>query len=101
MKVYPNPFTDEVNIEFEHNLFDTSLDVALDVISSDGHLIRSYPAVTLVSSGSKAGPVRWDGRNDSGQSGHAGLYLVRIRATDSYGGKDSKTAKVIKSSTLR
>ena len=101
MKVYPNPFTDEVNIEFEHNLFDTSLDVALDVISSDGHLIRSYPAVTLVSSGSKAGPVRWDGRNDSGQSGHAGLYLLRIRATDSYGGKDSKTAKVIKSSTLR
>lgn len=101
IKAYPNPFTDNVNVEFEHNLFDTSVDAVLDVISADGHLIRTYPSVTLVSSGNKAGPVQWDGCNDSGQKARAGLYLLRIRATDNYGGKDASTVKVIRSSTPR
>lgn len=101
IKAYPNPFVDEVNVEFEHNLFDSSLDVVLDVISANGRLIRTYPAVTLVSSGNKAGPVQWDGSNESGQKERAGLYLLRIRATDNYGGKDTETVKVIRSSTPR
>lgn len=101
IKAYPNPFTDEVNLEFEHNLFDSSIDVVLDVISADGHLVRTYPEETLVSSGNKAGPVKWDGLNSSGQKSRAGLYLLRIRATDNYGGKDAQTVKVIKSSTPR
>lgn len=98
---YPNPFTDDVNVEFEHNLFDSSVDVVLDVISSDGHLVRSYPQVTLISSGNKAGPVQWDGLNESGQKAGAGLYLLRVRVSDDYNGKAAKTVKVIKTSNPR
>jgi hypothetical protein len=98
---YPNPFTDDVKVEFEHNLYDTSVDVILDVISADGHVIRTFPQETLVTSGNKAGPVEWDGLNDSGQKARAGLYLLRIRVYDNYGGKDSETIKVIKTSNPR
>ncbi len=98
IKAYPNPFTDEVNVEFEHNHFDSSLDVILDVISVDGHLVRSLPAVTLVSSGNKAGPVKWNGCNESGRKVNGGMYLLRVRATDQNGSTGVETVKVIKAS---
>jgi len=69
---YPNPFNPETRISFE---LPSRGRVKLCIYSVKGQLIR-----TLVEKDMAAGPhsVRWDGRDDSGQSVASGMYFYSL-----------------------
>lgn len=92
---WPNPFTDEVKLSFEHNLFNDAIEVEMDIISLQGELIGTLSPETYYSNGYLAGTVTWDGRNRNGAEVNDGIYLLRIRATN---GKTSaeKSIRVVK-----
>jgi hypothetical protein len=71
----PNPFNPTTLIAFE---LPDAATVSLDIYDVSGRRVQtlvggqSYPAGTH--------HVRWDGRNDTGQSVASGVYLYRLRA---------------------
>ncbi|MFA5972620.1 MAG: type IX secretion system sortase PorU [Lentimicrobiaceae bacterium] len=95
MNVYPNPFRDGVNVEFETNLFDTPVDAYLEVFNINGSLISSTSSQKLLSQGYKAGILFWDGRSASGNAVSPGVYLISVRAGN--GKSDTvKAARLVK-----
>jgi len=81
---YPNPFNPETTIRYDLPL---GTDIHLVVFDILGREVR-----TLVNEKQEAGfkSVRWNGRNDMGQTVSAGMYFYRIRA-----GKFSKVQKMV------
>lgn len=82
MNVFPNPFRDEVNVEFEVNLFDSPVEAYLEVFNINGSLISSTDSELLLSKGYKAGTLTWDGLTASGNRVPPGVYLISIRAAN-------------------
>jgi hypothetical protein len=70
----PNPFNPETAVGFS---LASKGQVSLAVFDVQGRRVR-----TLVNEVREAGPhvVRWDGRNDSGQSVASGMYFTRMEA---------------------
>jgi len=95
IKAYPNPFGEDLHLEFEHNLFNEALETTLDIFDLRGNLLGTYSPETIQSQGYYAGVLTWDGRNSFGAQLNDGIYLVRIRASN---GKSSseKTVRVVK-----
>lgn len=89
MNVYPNPFKEEVKVDFEINLFDTPVDAYLEVFNINGSLISATESQVLLSQGNKAGTLTWDGLTASGNSVPPGVYLISVRA----GNGNSETVK--------
>jgi flagellar hook assembly protein FlgD len=73
---YPNPFNPETLIDLA---LPAESRVILDVYNITGQLVRR-----LVSGRKAAGyhKVRWDGKDNRGQSVPSGVYLYRISAVD-------------------
>ncbi|NOR75554.1 MAG: T9SS type A sorting domain-containing protein, partial [Draconibacterium sp.] len=75
MRCYPNPFNDQINIEFSS----LSGKVSIDVMNATGSLIRriydDYPT---------SGPNRivWNGRNQTGDIVTSGMYYIRFVSGD-------------------
>jgi hypothetical protein len=71
---YPNPFNPETVIRFS---LKEDTDVLLEVYNIKGHLIR-----LLVNGNLRAGmyDIKWNGKDEYGQSVGSGVYLYRIRA---------------------
>jgi flagellar hook assembly protein FlgD len=89
MNVYPNPFRENVTVEFETNLFDSPVDAYLEVFNINGSLVASTNAKKLLSQGYKAGILTWDGKTASGNQVIPGTYLISVRASNA----NSKTVK--------
>jgi hypothetical protein len=89
MNVYPNPFSNEVNVEFDINLPDTPIEAHLEIYTINGSLVSKTETETMLSQGYKAGVLTWDGRNASGSTVTPGVYLVSIRASNA----NSETVK--------
>lgn len=83
VSISPNPFNPLTRIRFE--VAERSL-VAVAVFAADGRLVKRV-AQSVVDAGEHE--VRWDGRNDRGESVASGVYLVALRAGDR---TDSKKA---------
>ncbi|MGH1365449.1 MAG: M4 family metallopeptidase [Calditrichia bacterium] len=73
---FPNPFNPTTSIRYD---LPKSSSVSLGIYNSLGQLVRK-----LVSEEQSAGfkTVRWDGRNEAGQSTSSGIYLYRLEAGD-------------------
>jgi len=71
---YPNPFNPSTTISYQ---LPTAENVSLVIYDLTGRQVRE-----LVNENKKAGPytVRWDGRNQTGQTVATGLYIYQIRA---------------------
>jgi len=71
---YPNPFNPSTTIDFE---LPRSASVEIDIIALDGRRVIRLVDATLA-----AGPhsTTWRGRDETGRSVAAGLYLYRVRA---------------------
>jgi WD40 repeat protein len=76
---YPNPFNLETWIPY---IIDDTTDATMCIYDSTGHVVReielgsrsagTYPSQNRV--------VRWDGRNDKGESVASGTYFYELRA---------------------
>ncbi|GJM43648.1 MAG: hypothetical protein DHS20C21_04900 [Gemmatimonadota bacterium] len=69
---FPNPFSDQTSISFD---LPSGADVTAAVFDVSGRQVR-----TLANGRFAAGTheVRWDGRNDSGQTLGSGIYFARL-----------------------
>ncbi len=95
VKGYPNPFNQEIRVEFEHNVFNSTVDATLDIFKLDGTWIRSIGPQSFYSQGYLGGAFTWDGRNSSGSPASKGIYLLRIHAGTGNNTSD-KTIRVVK-----
>lgn len=85
---YPNPFTTYTEFWFEHNQACCDLDVLVQVFTVSGKLVKSIQT-TVQTSGYKADPIPWDGRDDYGDKLARGVYIYKITIKN----KDNQTAE--------
>ncbi len=93
MSVFPNPFRDEVKVDFEINLFDAPVTAHLEIFTMNGSLVNSTADELLLTQGYSAGRLSWDGCSISGMPVTPGIYLICIRAK-------SGTSETVKASRL-
>ncbi len=71
----PNPFNPRTELAFE---LDRPGNVRLDIFDARGRLVRRLVRGEVLEAGRHE--VVWDGRDSSGQTAAAGVYLARLRA---------------------
>ena len=96
MNAYPNPFNDEIKVEFQINLIDAAVSAHLEVFNSNGSLVYSTDNKLLLSLGYKTDILTWNGRTSSGATLPTGVYLLVVKASND-NSKTVKAASVIKS----
>jgi hypothetical protein len=72
---YPNPFNPTTEISF---VLPEATAVELAIFDLAGRRVRSFAAGVQYAAGSHS--LRWDGRDDEGQSMPSGAYLCRLQA---------------------
>ena len=85
IRCYPNPFDNEVNVEFSGNMNVNSI----DIITTTGSLVKQIFNGNNVDG---INLVKWNGTNGNGAEVTAGIYYVRI-VTDN----NVETVKISKS----
>jgi len=80
---YPNPFTNNTNVSFEHNRPGEFIHLRIDIISRSGRLVKTIET-TRQTDGYRIDPIRWDARDNHGNRVAAGIYIytVTIRTED-------------------
>jgi hypothetical protein len=91
---YPNPFTQNTAFYFEHNRPGTSLDVLIQVFTVSGKLVKTIRR-NIQTDGFRAGPIRWNGRDDFGDKIGKGVYLYKIKIRSSDGDFAEKIQKLV------
>ncbi|MGY6560578.1 MAG: type IX secretion system sortase PorU [Luteibaculaceae bacterium] len=91
---YPNPFTTRTEFMFEHNQSDPMLDVRIQIFTISGRLVKSILG-TVNSSGFRNEPIVWDGRDDFGDKIGRGVYIYKLRVTNSTGKYAEKLEKLV------
>ncbi len=91
---FPNPFSNTVTFEFQHNKTNQDLEVVLDIYSITGRLVKSIEN-SYFDNGYLIGPINWDGKDDYGQQLGAGVYIAQLRVNSSDGDYISKSIRVI------
>ena len=93
--VYPNPFREEVKVDFKTSLIDLPLTATLEVFNINGSLVSTTISQEFLHQGYKEGSLTWDGRTVSGSVVPPGIYLVVLRLRD---GKSEtiKTSRLVK-----
>lgn len=81
---YPNPFVDQTNFVFEHNQPGEEIDVILQVFSLSGKL-EAQIEQSIVTSGYKSEPIKWNGKNTYGGDLQKGLYIYTLKASTKSG----------------
>jgi hypothetical protein len=89
MNVYPNPFRDEVKVDFGTNLFDSKVEAYLEIFNINGSLVSKTANKTFLSQGNTENQLTWDGHTASGATVPPGVYLISVRA----GNGTSETVK--------
>ena len=86
---YPNPFNPTTTIEYA---LPFASEVRLEIYNILGQRVK-----LLVSGEQLPGyyEVRWDGRNEAGNSVSSGMYVYRIIASSQYGENFVKTRKML------
>jgi flagellar hook assembly protein FlgD len=74
---YPNPFTENTRLFFEHNHPSEVLKVQLMIYDMAGHQVR-HIETSFTPSGSHSNEISWDGTSDSGARLPSGVYPCRM-----------------------
>jgi len=91
---YPNPFTEQTAFYFEHNRPGTLLDVRIQILSVSGQLVKTIHR-QIQTSGFRAGPIQWNGRDDFGDRIGRGVYLYKLKARSPSGQTAEKIQKLV------
>jgi len=91
---FPNPFSNYTDITFSHNQQGKMLSSTVSIFTLTG-----VPVVTLHQQGqdfgSRAVPVRWNGRTSSGNLAACGVYVYKIVSVTSDGLSATTSGKLI------
>lgn len=91
---YPNPFTNETSIVFDHNQAGNELQVKLSIFNLQGQLIRTIET-EFKGDNFRSEPIRWNGLTDAGDDVTEGLYIYRVFVTNEKGESSEKRAKLL------
>jgi len=91
---FPNPFTENTSISFEHNNPGTDMDITIDIYNMAGKLMKTIKTREY-NSGFRSKPVEWNGYDESGNKSRQGMYIYRIHVRSSDGREASKSGKMI------
>ncbi|HEB62765.1 MAG TPA: type IX secretion system sortase PorU, partial [Bacteroidetes bacterium] len=75
---YPNPFSSMTNFRFEHDLPDQELDIAVNIYSMSGKIVKSI-SLNKTSPGYQISDISWDGTDDYGNRLANGIYIYKIK----------------------
>jgi len=84
---YPNPFTDETCISFEHNLAGRDLQVRIDIHAINGQLVKTI--IQDLSTTASKDCIIWNGTTDNGSRLAKGVYVYNVKIKDNSLGTDS------------
>jgi hypothetical protein len=91
---YPNPFTYETSIVFDHNQVGNELDVEVNIFNTTGKCVKTITQ-QISGNGNQSEPIRWDGTSDGGIPVSKGLYIYRVFVTNENGESSDKRAKML------
>jgi hypothetical protein len=91
---YPNPFTTKTEFMFEHNLSCNSLDVQVQVYTVSGRLVKTINKY-ITSKGFRESGIEWDGLDDFGDRLAKGVYIYRLKISNSENISAEKTEKLV------
>jgi hypothetical protein len=91
---YPNPFTTNTEFMFEHNLSCNSLDVQVQVYTVSGRLVKTINKY-ITSKGFRESGIEWDGLDDFGDRLAKGVYIYRLKISNSENLSAEKTEKLV------
>lgn len=91
---YPNPFSDEVTLAFEHNFEGKNVTATIDIMNTAGVTAKTW-SQTYVPQGNREVSIKWDGRTDGGEKMGSGVYICRIMMQDDQGNKASGCCKLV------
>ena len=92
---YPNPFSNNTDIYFEHNQVNKQLDFKLDIYSITGVLIKSFETSIFNNLDYRVGPISWNGRDNYGRKVSPGVYFLNLGITLNNGQFTSKSKQII------
>ncbi len=91
---YPNPFTNETSVVFDHNQAGNNLEVQLSIYNLTGQKVRTIEK-QITGNAFRSEPIKWDGRNDGGDALPEGLYIYSVFVTNEKGESNEKHAKML------
>jgi hypothetical protein len=91
---YPNPFTTNTKIHFDHNRPNEPLDVIVQIYTVSGKLVKTIKQ-TISTTGFHAELDAWDGLDDFGDRIGRGVYVYRIRLRTAAGENTQDTQKLV------
>lgn len=94
MLAYPNPFSDNVTLAFEHNFQGKNVTATVDILSLAGQTVKNFTK-TYVPEGNREVSINWDGRSEGGEKMASGLYICRVMLEDDQGNRASGCCKVV------
>ena len=77
LRNYPNPFSEDTWITFDHNMGDSEMDILIYIFDLGGHLVRILEDHQFAD-GYTINPVHWDGKSVDGQKVSGGIYVFKI-----------------------
>jgi hypothetical protein len=78
VRCYPNPFNDQVSIEYKHLGGELKIDVLDQLGRTINHVFNGIPDAGI-------GSVTWDGSSGNGKVVAAGLYYIRVSSGQTVG----------------
>lgn len=80
---HPNPFSNNTWFDFSHNLFNTDLDVLIEIYNLSGMQVKTIGPVQMQSEGYVISPIQWDGKDNNGADLADGMYIYKVKILES------------------
>jgi len=91
---FPNPMVDFTSFYFEHNQNNEQMKVVLQIIDLQGRVVKEIKE-DIAPNGYRYGPIRWDGKSNSGVKLNAGIYIYSLVASLSNGKTTNNSGRLI------
>jgi len=91
---YPNPFADKTTFRFEHNQFNSELNVQIRIFSISGSLVKTIEQ-KIQATGYIADQIDWNGTDEYGSKMSAGIYIYIIKIGNDKHGYTEKSQKLV------
>lgn len=91
----PNPFVGSLDISFEMNISDETVQVTTYIYDLMGSLVTSLGSEKMLLQGAHSGPIYWNGANSKGMPVKQGIYLAKIHVKSGEA-ETEHTVKLIK-----
>jgi len=91
---FPNPMVDFTSFYFEHNQNNEEMKVLLQIIDLQGRVVKEIKE-DVTPNGYRYGPIKWDGKSNSGVKLNEGMYVYSLIASLSNGKTTNNSGRLI------